>query len=71
MRDTWTERNLLDKERRDLISKLMEPHEEYFRNKRNEIMSVCEHNFKFSGIGPIGHVWFHCTKCGKSKVEDE
>jgi hypothetical protein len=52
----------------------MEPHEEYFRNRHKELRDLCEkegHNFKFTGLGPIGHVWFHCSKCGTSKVEDE
>jgi hypothetical protein len=73
MSDIWKRSHELDKERRDLISKLMEPYEEYFRVKRKALMDDCEaegHNFKFTDFGPLGHAWFHCSKCGRSKVED-
>jgi hypothetical protein len=74
MRDIWKERRLIDKERRDLINELMKPHEEFFRERLKEVMAVCEeqgHNFKFSNFGPLGHAWYHCSKCGKSKVEND
>lgn len=73
-RDIWKERHLLDKEYREKVSQLMLPYEEYFRNKRQELHKACEeqgHNFKFSHVGPIGHIWSYCSKCGKSKVEDD
>ena len=74
MRDIWLEKHLLDKERRELIIKLIQPYDEYFNNKKKEIILACEeqgHNFKFTGLGPLNHAWFHCTKCGLSKVENE
>ncbi len=70
--DIWKRRHEIDKERRALNSKLMEPYQEYFRDKRKALMDDCEkegHNFKFTDIGPLGHIWSHCSKCGKSKVE--
>jgi hypothetical protein len=74
MRDIWKENRELEKEHRDLIEKLMEPYEESFRQRRLELMRVCEeqngHNFSFSHLGPLGHAWSYCTKCGKSKVDD-
>jgi hypothetical protein len=72
MSEIWKKHRELQKERRDLITKLMEPHEEYFRARAKELMELCEkegHNFKFTNLGPLGHAWFHCSKCGKSKVE--
>ena len=73
MRDIRKETLVLDKERRDLMSELMMPHEEYFRLKRLDIMNACEeqgHKFRFTDFGPLGHAWYHCIKCGKSKVEN-
>jgi hypothetical protein len=72
MSDIWKRSRELQKERRDLIHELMKPHEEYFRIRYKEIKELCEkegHNFRFTEIGPLGHAWFHCTKCGTSKVE--
>ena len=73
MSDVWEMHRMLQKERRDLVTELMKPHEEYFRQKQKEITAICEaegHNYRFSHLGPLNNPWHYCTKCGKSKVDD-
>ena len=74
MRDFWHERLALEKEKRELIKKLMEPYAKYFADKGIEIREACSastqgHSFRFTDTGPLGHAWYHCTKCGASRVE--
>ncbi len=62
----------IEKEERTLKEKLFEPYREIFFNRKKILRLECEeegHNFRFSNLGPLGHPWFHCTKCGSSKVE--
>lgn len=61
---------LLEKERREYQKKVMKEYDDEYYTKLRILRNQCEHNFKFSHLGPIGHVWFYCSICGKSKVED-
>ena len=61
----------LEKEKRDIIEKALEANKICLDAKRNKLYIDCEkegHIFRFTDVGPIGHVWYHCNKCGKSKV---
>jgi hypothetical protein len=73
MKEIFEERRRIDKERRELIEKLLEPYIEDFRKRTVELMKKCEettgHKFNFSHLGPLGHAWHYCNYCGKSKVE--
>lgn len=74
MSDISKRRRALEKEERDIIEKALEANKLYLRAKRNQIYLDCEkegHNFKFTDVGPLGHLWYHCSKCGKSKVESD
>lgn len=61
---------ILEKERREYSAKVMEEYDKKYYAKLRELQSQCEHKFRFSDFGPIGHAWFYCSICGKSKVED-
>lgn len=61
---------LLEKERRQYMSEVMKEYDKEYHAKCKALRDQCEHNFKFSDFGPIGHAWFYCSICGKSKVED-
>lgn len=61
----------LEKERREYQKSVMQEWEsKYYYPKLKKLREQCEHNFRFTHLGPLGHAWSHCTVCGKSKVEE-
>lgn len=71
----WKRRSELDIERRNKTRELMEEYDKVHYDKIRALQDECGrdtgHNWMFSNYGPLGHSWFHCTGCGKSKVEGE
>ena len=45
----------LEKERREYSAKVMEEYDKKYYAKLRELQSQCEHKFRFSHFGPIGH----------------
>jgi hypothetical protein len=72
MRDIYKEVKQLQKERRDFINEATKDYDEIYYARMRELQAACpKHNWRFSHHGPLGHAWFYCSVCTKSKVEDE
>lgn len=71
----WKKKNALEIERRDKERELMDEYNKTHYEKIRALQDECGrdtgHNWMFSNHGPLGHAWFHCTGCGKSKVEGD
>jgi nuclear transport factor 2 (NTF2) superfamily protein len=68
----WRERKELEKERSDMMKTLMAEWDiNYYYPRLKQLRDRCEHNFKFSHIGPVGGLWYYCTQCGKGQFRDE
>ena len=71
----WKKRNMLDIERRDKERELMQEYDKVHYGKIRALQDECGrdtgHNWMFSHHGPLGHSWFRCTGCKKSKVEGD
>lgn len=66
-----TERHRLEKARRDYMTRAMEEFDKEYYVQLKLLRDKCsEHNFKFSDFGLLGHPWYYCTICGKTKVGD-
>lgn len=61
----------LQKLRRQYMSEVMKEFDSLQQEEIRSLREQCTHNFRFTNLGPLGHPWFHCTYCGKSKVELE
>jgi hypothetical protein len=73
MTDIWKRRHMLDKARREFMGTAMKEydrtHYEQMRLLREECAKTTGHTWRFTNVGPIGHIWHHCTLCGTSKVD--
>ncbi|HEY9704492.1 MAG TPA: hypothetical protein V6C58_18735 [Allocoleopsis sp.] len=67
-------KHALVKARRDYEEKVMHDYDEQYYKDLKALRQECEevtgHKFGFSNFGPLGHAWYHCYYCGKSKVEN-
>lgn len=64
-------RNALDKNRREYMDKVMEEYDKEYHKELAYLREICPHKFSFSGFGPLGHTWYYCDYCGKSKVDKD
>jgi hypothetical protein len=73
MTDIWKRRHMLDKARREFMENAMveydRTHNEKMRELRAECAETSGHTWRFTNVGPVGHVWSHCGTCGASKVD--
>ena len=73
-KDISAKKYALIKARREYEKQVMHDYDESYYKDIKTLMKECEqvtgHNFIFSNFGPLGHAWFHCSYCGKSKVTD-
>lgn len=70
--DIWTRRHALDKTRREHIREVMKDYDILHYVAVRELQEQCEalgHKWKFTNLGPLGDPWFHCSSCGKSRVD--
>ena len=58
----------LEKQRRDYMRKVMESYDDEYYAELRKLRDQCEHNFRFTHLGPVGHPWSYCTICGRSQV---
>jgi hypothetical protein len=72
---TISERRVaLEKARQEFVKEAMRGYDVGYHEARKQLRDDCGatgdgHAFRFSNFGPLGHAWFHCIKCGASKVE--
>lgn len=75
MSDIWERRHKLEKDRRDYMKVVMQEYDKTHYENMRLLREDCEkstgHNYMFSNLGPLGHAWFYCNTCGKSKVEED
>lgn len=65
----------LEKERREMVQKLMQEWEEtYYRPRMRELRNRCAelgHKWHFSDFGPLGDPWYRCGVCGAAECRRE
>ena len=73
-RDISNRKYELDKARREHMREIAKDYDILHYEAVRKLQAQCGeigHNFTFTHLGPLGDPWFHCTACGKSKVQIE
>ena len=62
----------LERARREKLREMMAEYDKDYFAKLKVLHEQCGtlgHNWRFTHLGPLGHPWFSCTVCSKSRVD--